>query len=84
MHDVIIMGKRKVSGELKSQSLPIQVHKYRDLHGLRAQASAHWGVDHIQPFFPSLELMFKTENVENVRDHGIKLNEQIASISSSN
>lgn len=77
------MGKRKQSGELKSIPIPIQVHKYKDLHTLRAQASTHWNVDHIQPFFPSLEMMFKTENIENVRDHGIKLDEPIQSIQSS-
>lgn len=77
------MGKRKPTGELKSLPIPIQVHKYKDLHSVRTQASAHWNVDHIQPFFPSLEMMFKTENIENARDHGIRLDESIQTILSS-
>lgn len=77
------MGKRKQTGELKSISLPVQVHRNRDLHDLRSQSLQHWNVEHIQPFFPSLETMFKTEIVENVREYGIKLDEQIQSILSS-
>ena len=74
------MGKRKPQGELKSVALPIQVHKYRDIHTLRNAISAQWGVDHIQPFFPSLELLFKMEQIENVRDYGIKFDDEIQSI----
>ena len=78
------MGKRKPTGELKTLPLPLQVHRNRDLHQIRAQASNQWNVDHIQPFFPSLETMFKTDQIENVREHGIKLDEPIQSILSSN
>ena len=76
------MGKKKQTGELKSISLPIQVQRYRDTDELREGATEHWGVNHIQPFFPSLEMMFKMENVEAVRDHGLKLDEPIKTIAS--
>ena len=77
------MGKRKASSsELKSVPLPIQVQKYRDIAKIREGASAHWNVHHLQPFFPSLELLFKTENLENVKDHGLKLTDLVQSVTS--
>jgi len=76
------MGKRKQSMELKNISLPLQVHRYRDLKELGSGSSKHWGVHHIQPFFPSLELMFKMENVESAREHGLKFDEPIQKITS--
>jgi hypothetical protein len=60
--------------------MPVQVHKYREIGTVREGASPHWGVDHIQPFFPSLEVLFKTDNLENVKDHGLKLTEGIQSV----
>ena len=74
------MGKKKPSGELKTVSLPIQAQRYRDTNTLESSSSEHWGVEHIQPFFPSLEMMFKMENVDAVREHGLKLDEPIRSI----
>ena len=74
------MGKRKPSGELKSVSVPVQVQRYRDIKSLQPASDEHWGVRNIQPFFPSLEMLFKMENVEAVREHGIKLDESIQSI----
>lgn len=75
------MGKRRTpTGELKSVAIPAQVHKYREMQKVRETASAHWNVDHLQPFFPSLELLFKTENLDNVKDHGLKLTEQVEAI----
>jgi hypothetical protein len=75
------MGKRRTpTGELKSVAIPAQVHKYREMQKVRETASAHWNVDHLQPFFPSLELLFKTENLDNVKDHGLKLTEQVEAV----
>ena len=75
------MGKRRTSScELRSIPMPAQVHKYREIGTLREGASAHWGVDHIQPFFPSLELLFKTDNLDNVKEHGLKFTEGIQSV----
>jgi len=75
------MGKRRTpSGELKSVPIPAQVHKYREMQKIRDTASTHWNVDHLQPFFPSLEVLFKTDNLEKVKDHGLKLDEQLESI----
>jgi hypothetical protein len=76
------MGKKKPSGELKSVSVPFQVQRYRDIKTIQPASDEHWGVQSIQPFFPSLETMFKMENVESVREHGLKLDETVQSIQS--
>ena len=39
-----------------------------------------WGLLNAQPFFPSLEMLFKTETVSNLSDYGIKLSEEVDTI----
>ncbi len=73
------MVKKKNQSELKTVSLPVQVSKQKDL---KQSIAEHWNVEHAQPFFPSLETMFKVENIENVRDHGLKLDDPIQAINS--
>ena len=76
------MGKR--GGELKSTPLPVQVGKIKGLETIRQGASEHWGVDHIQPFFPPLESLFKVEAVsDGWREYGIKLDAPVQSITGS-
>jgi hypothetical protein len=74
------MGKKKATCELKSTSIPLQVHKYKDLSAIRNGAKTYWNVDHLQPFFPPIETLFKTDTLENVQDYGLKLDDQIQSI----
>ena len=73
------MVKKKHSSELRAISLPIQVSKQKDL---KHSITDVWNVEHTQPFFPTLETMFKVENIENVREHGLKLDDPIQSIQS--
>ena len=73
------MVKKKNQSELKTVCLPVQVSKQKDL---KQSISEHWNVEHTQPFFPSLETMFKVEHTENVRDHGLKLDDPIQTIHS--
>ena len=74
------MAKKK-GGELKSVPVPLQVQRYRDLATLRAGAH-YWNAKHIQPFFPPIETLFKTDELENVQEYGLKLDDQIQSITS--
>lgn len=74
------MGKKKQSGELKSTPVVLQVHRYKDLSNLRAGAKTYWNADHIQPFFPPIETLFKTDELESVQEYGIKLSDQVQSI----
>jgi hypothetical protein len=39
-----------------------------------------WGLLNAQPFFPSLEMLFKTETVANLAEYGIKLSEEVDKI----
>ena len=75
------MGKKRQS-ELKSNPIPLQVHRYKDLGTLRASAKTYLNAEHLQPFFPPIELLFKTDELENVQEYGIKFDEQIQSFAS--
>ena len=74
------MAKKK-TGELKSVPVPLQVQRYRDLVTLRAGAH-YWNAKHIQPFFPPIETLFKTDELENVQEYGLKFDDQIVAITS--
>lgn len=78
------MAKKKQTGELKSIPVPLQVHRYKDLGNIRASAKTYWNIEHIQPFFPPIEHLFKTDELENVHEYGLKLDEQIQSVLSKN
>ena len=45
-----------------------------------ALETSPWGLLNAQPFFPSLETLFKTETVSNLSEYGIKLSEEVESI----
>ena len=74
------MAKKK-GGELKTTPVPLQVQRYRDLANIRA-GSHYWNAKHIQPFFPPIETLFKTDDLENVQEYGLKFDDQITSITS--
>jgi hypothetical protein len=63
------MGK-----ELRTTAVPLKLHRYKKL-----DASA-WGLKNLQPFFPSLEKLFKTEHVSSVHDYGVRLAEEIDAV----
>lgn len=77
------MVKRKpsVSSDLRTNSIGMAVQKY-DMASLRSASSTHWGIANIQPFFPPIEKLFKTELLENVRDYGIRFENSISDIKS--
>ena len=74
------MLKRKQT-ELKASSTQLSLHKW-SLPAIRTSALAHWKIDSIQPFFPSLEVLFKTNDLEHVGDYGIRFDEEVASVMS--
>lgn len=75
------MVKRKpsVGSDLRTNSIGMAVAKY-DMASLRSASSTHWGIENIQPFFPPIEKLFKTELLENVRDYGIRFENGISDI----
>lgn len=63
------------NSELKSSAIPMMIHKY-DMSGIRGTSKQFWEIQNIQPFFPAIEKLFKTESLESVHSYGIRfLNE---------
>ncbi len=67
------MGK-----DLRTTAVHMRLHRYPKL-----DASA-WGLQNIQPFFPPLEKLFKTDTVPSLSDYGVKLTEEIENIIDTN
>ena len=63
------MGK-----DLRTTSVNMKIHRVPRLDG------THWSMKTMQPFFPCLEKLFKTENVAGLHDYGVKLDQPIDSI----
>jgi hypothetical protein len=77
----MVKRKASVGSDLRTNSFGLSVQKY-DMTGLRTASAANWGIENIQPFFPPIEKLFKTEILENVRDYGIRFENNISDIKS--
>jgi hypothetical protein len=73
------MSKRRQT-ELKATPVNLSVHRWKEISSLRAQAHAKWNIHSIQPFFPTLQLLFKTDQLEFVQEYGLRFDEEIVSI----
>ena len=60
--------------DLRTQAVDMRLHRLPKLQ------AAQWNLTHAQPFFPSLEQLFKTENLTAMADYGIKLPEEVDSV----
>jgi hypothetical protein len=78
------MKKRRQTGssDLRTNPIQLSLHKYSQLPLLRAGAN-YLNVEHLQPFFPPIECLFKSEKLENPSEYGIKLKHEISQICSS-
>ena len=63
------MGK-----ELRTTPVSLKLHRISKLDG------THWSMKSLQPFFPCLEKLFKTETLPGLHEYGVKLNNPIESI----
>ena len=61
----------KPMSDLRTTNSPLDVHKYSNIQGLQEQAQKHWGLRRLQPFFPSIEKLFKMD-VRLPHHYGIK------------
>jgi hypothetical protein len=77
------MKKRKQSGssDLRTNAIPLSIHRYSNLPMLKTCAGSVWNVDHLQPFFPPIECLFKSENLEFASEYGIKFKNEMSYIS---
>jgi len=73
------MSKRRQT-ELKATPLNLSVHRWKEISSLRAQADTKWNIQSIQPFFPTLQLLFKTNDLEFVQEYGLRFDEEVSSI----
>jgi hypothetical protein len=63
------MGK-----DLRTLPVSLKVHRAPRIDG------APWGLTQLQPFFPPLETLFKTERVANFQEYGVRLSDPLESI----
>ena len=75
------MLKRKQT-ELRASSIPLSLHKW-SLSNIKSTALTHWNIDSIQPFFPSLEVLFKTNDIDLIAEYGIRFDEELVAVMSS-
>ena len=60
--------------DLRTSAVHLKLHKYPKLD------TSLWGIQNPQPFFPTLEKLFKTEAVASLQDYGVRLQEEVANI----
>lgn len=77
------MKKRKQSGssDLRTNPIPMSIHRYSNLPMLRTCAASVWNIEHLQPFFPPIECLFKSENLEFVNEYGLKFKHEMSYLS---
>lgn len=66
--------------DLRTANVQLDVYKYTNIQGLQEQAQKHWGLRRLQPFFPSIQKLFKLENVRMPYHYGLKTREPIQTI----
>ena len=73
------MVKRKpsVGSDLRTNSVALSLQRY-DTKTLKAQQ--FWGLNHIQPFFPPIQKLFKTEVRDAPQEFGFKVSDGISAI----
>jgi len=71
----------KPTPDLRTSNVQLDVQKWTNLQGIQEQAQKHWGLRRIQPYFPSIQKLFKLENVRMPYHYGLKLQCPIQTIS---
>jgi hypothetical protein len=71
----------KPTPDLRTSNIHLDVHRWSNLQGLQEQAQKAWGLRRIQPYFPSIQKLFKLENVRMPYHYGLKLRFPIQTIS---
>lgn len=70
----------KPTPDLRTSNVQLDVQKWTNLQGLQEQAQKFWGLRRIQPYFPSIQKLFKLENVRMPYHYGLKLRLPIQTI----
>lgn len=70
----------KPVSELRTATVPLEVHKVSNIQSLKEGSEKWWNLKRIQPFFPSLEQLFKIENLRTPYHYGIRTRNTIQTI----
>jgi hypothetical protein len=63
------MGK-----DLRTSAIQLKLHRYPKIDGTA------WGIHSLQPYFPVLERLFKTETLSNLHEYGVRLSSELDQI----
>lgn len=74
------MVKRRpvTNNELRTSPIAMNVHKYTEIRKLQPSILQHWNIDNAQPFFPAIEKLFKTDELDVPTEYGIRFKNEIA------
>lgn len=70
----------KPLSELRTTTVPLEMHKVSNIQSLKEGSEKLWNLKRIQPFFPSLEQLFKIENLRTPYHYGIRTKNIIQTI----
>lgn len=68
------------SSDLRTNPISLNLHRYTQLPSLKDQAKTCWGISSLQPFFPAIETLFKTNDLSFVQEYGIKFKNEVTTI----
>lgn len=68
------------NSELRTSPLPLSLHKYGNLSAIQTSMEKVWGIREAQPFFPSIEKLFKVDELENPTIYGIRFKDEISGV----
>jgi len=77
LYNMVKRIKQNPNSELRSSQIALSIHKY-DLSLLISSALTHWNITNIQPYFPPIEKLFKSSELECVNEYGIRFNEEVS------
>lgn len=76
----MVKRKQQQNGELRSSQIPLTIHRYPVLE---ESALSNWNIARVQPYFPAIEKLFKISELENIPNYGLKFENEITAITSS-
>lgn len=76
----MVKRKQNTSNELRTTPIAIGLQRYKDLSMIQTSCKTYWGIEHVQPFFPPIECLFKTEHLNFSNEYGIKFHQQMSSV----
>jgi hypothetical protein len=68
------------SSDLRTNPISLSLHRYSNLDTLKEQSKSNWGIHSLQPFFPAIETLFKTNDLSFVNEYGLKFRHELNGI----